>query len=86
MSGNNVQRWVVDAFEEHMASIEVDGGLMIQLPQALLPHGVKQGDVLRVSIEQDPEATKAALEASAAQVKKGREGSAKRDPGGDIVL
>lgn len=85
-NGNNVQSWVVDAFEEHMASIEVDGGLMIQLPQALLPHGVREGDVLRVSIERDPEATKAALDASAAQVKKGRDASAKRDPGGDIVL
>ena len=82
----SAQRWIVDAFEEHVASIEVEGGKMIQLPRALLPRGAKEGDVLRVTIEVDAQATKQALDASAAQVKKGRDASAKRDPGGDIAL
>jgi hypothetical protein len=86
MSSKNSQRWVVDSFEEQVASIEVEGETMIQLPQSLLPHGTKQGDVLCVAIEIDVAATKKAYEDSREQVKKGREGSAKRDPGGDIAL
>jgi hypothetical protein len=86
MSPNRAQRWVVDALEENSASIEVEGGAMIHIPQALLPSGAREGDVLRVTIEVDAAATKQALDASAAQVKKARDASAKRDPGGDITL
>ena len=82
----NQHRWVIDSIEEHVASIEVDAGQMITLPQSLLPAGAKQGDVLRVSIELDPAATKQAMADSAAQVKKGMDASRKRDPGGDIKL
>jgi hypothetical protein len=85
-STNSSQQWVVDAIEERMASIEVEGAGTFHLPQALLPRGAKEGDVLRVTIEVDTQATKAALDASAAQVKKGHDASAKRDPGGDITL
>lgn len=80
-----------------MASVEVDGDRMITVPQSLLPSGVKSGHVLSVrrdlstdgkrsvlTIEIDEVATRQALAASAAQVKKGAR--PKNDPGGDIVL
>lgn len=91
------QRWVVDSIEESVASVEVDGGAMITVPQSMLPSGVKPGHVLNVrrelspdgqrsvfTIEIDQAATQKALAASAAQVRKGSR--PKNDPGGDIVL
>jgi len=45
---------------------------------------VREGVVLRVTIEIDEAATQTALKASAEQVKKGSK--SKNDPGGDIVL
>ncbi len=80
------RRWVVDSIEEKVASIEVDGGAMITIPVALLPRGAKEGDVLRVTIALDVAGTTQALADSAAQVKKGRDTSRKRDRGGDITL
>jgi hypothetical protein len=90
-------RWVVDAIEESVASIEADGDRMINVPQSLLPSGAKQGHVLRVTreiapdgkrstliIEVDEAATREALAASAAQTKKGTRQA--NDPGGDIAL
>lgn len=98
MTTNSAQhRWVVDSIEESIASIEVDGDTMITVPQSLLPSGVRSGHVLSVrrdlsadggrsvlTIEIDEAATRKALAASAAQVKKGAR--QKNDPGGDIVL
>jgi hypothetical protein len=86
MSTTSTQHWVVEATEENMASIEVDGAPCFHVPLSHLPRGVKDGDILRVSIEIDVQATKAAYDASAAQVKRGREANAKRDSGGDIKL
>jgi hypothetical protein len=90
-------RWVVDSIEERVASVEVDGGTMITVPQWMLPDGARDGHVLSVrherpaegkrsvlTIEIDERATKDALEQSAAQVKKGRARS--NDRGGDITL
>ncbi len=85
-SNNGAQQWVVEAIEEKVASIEVEGAEGFHLPLSHLPSGVKEGDILRVTIEVDTAATKKALDASAAQVKKGRDASAKRDSGGDIAL
>ena len=82
----STQQWVVDLIEEGTASIELPDGKTISLPAALLPKGAHGGQILRVTIELDPEATKHALEASRAQVEKGSRASRKRDPGGDIVL
>lgn len=92
-------RWVVDAIEEGMASIEVDGGRMITVPLATLPPGVRQGHLLAVTrvdsedgkrstltIEIDEAGTRDALSASRAQVDAIRRQSAKRDPGGDVEL
>lgn len=80
------QRWVIDAIEERVASMELPDGKMIQLPVSTLPKGAKPGQILRVTLEIDAAATKHALEQSAAQVKQGSEASRKRDPGGDIAL
>jgi hypothetical protein len=90
-------RWVVDSIEEFVASVEVDGGKMITVPQWLLPDGARQGQVLAVrhdrpargarsvlTIEIDDAATKQALADSAAQVSK--HARQKNDPGGDISL
>lgn len=92
-------RWVVDSIEEFVASIEVDGGKMIQLPLWILPDGVREGQVLAVHhdrptagatsvlrIEIDHAATTAANAKSADQVAKIKSQSRSRDPGGDIVL
>jgi hypothetical protein len=81
------QEWVVDQIEENSVCIEVDGVGNFHVPRSLLPHGAKDGDILRVTIEIDVAATKKAMEASAEQVKKGRESNAKYDSGGgDIKL
>ena len=79
-------RWVVDAIEERMASIEVDGKTMITLPASILPKGVGAGHVLKVTIRFDEAGTERAEADSAAQVKRGSDASRKRDPGGDIKL
>ena len=77
-------RWVIDAIEEGMASVEVDGGKMITVPHAALPKGAKAGDVITLDI--DHAATRQAVAESAAQVAKGKAASRKRDKGGDIAL
>jgi hypothetical protein len=79
-------RWVIDSIEEHMVSIEIDGGAIIKLPQSVLPRGAREGDVLRVMIEIDAAGTTQAVADSAAQVKQASDASRKRDPGGDIAL
>jgi hypothetical protein len=77
------RHWVVDSIEESAASVELDDGTMITIPRSQLPAAAKQGDVLRVSIDVDAAATKAAYDRSAAQMK-GRKPT--NDPGGDITL
>jgi hypothetical protein len=76
-------RWIVDSIEEFVASIEVDGGQMITVPQWVLPAGARQGHMLRVTherpssggrsvltIELDEAATHRAMMESAEQVRK----------------
>src|SRR5687768_16059368 len=80
--GSRVEQWVVDSIEESVASIEVDGRRTVQIPLARLPKGVQQGDVLkatyddvgpgkdpRLDIVVDREATRAAKQKSARQVR-----------------
>ena len=80
------RRWVIDSIEEHMASIEIEGGALITLPQSQLPHGAREGDVLRVMMDIDAAGTTQAVADSAAQVKQASDTSRKRDPGGNIKL
>jgi hypothetical protein len=77
---------VIDLIEEGTASIELPDGKTVTLPANILPKGARGGQILRVLIELDPDATKRALDASKAQVEKGRRASRRRDPGGDIIL
>ena len=80
------QEWAINAIDEGVAAIELPNGKVIHLPVSLLPSGVREGQVLRVSIGVDTAATSRELAASAEQVKKGRNASRKIDPGGDITL
>jgi hypothetical protein len=85
--------WTVDAIEEGIAALEANGELL-HLPLALLPAGVREGDVLAVEREEqvdactlhiriDRAATEAALLRSRDQLGSMRPA---HDPGGDIVL
>lgn len=87
-------RYVVDAIEEDVAAVEADGRLL-HLPLALLPRGVREGDVLAVTRSDDGDggcvlrlrldgaATDRALRRSRAQLDAL---PPQADPGGDIVL
>jgi len=66
--------WVIDQIENGVASIEVDGKTMITIPRAILPRGVKEGDVLQVNFIPDPAEQARRLAQSAAQVAKGGSG------------
>lgn len=87
-------RWMIDSVEESIASIEVDGREMVQLPSWIIPADAREGDVLRVThersgdrsalrVEIDRDATRAANTRSRQQV---TQRGAKPDPGGDIRL
>jgi hypothetical protein len=95
--GVSEQRWVIDSIEAQVASIEVEGAMMIVVPQWVLPEDARVGHVLRVrreqsgsggrsvvSIEVDQAATEEALARSATQVRKGV--CQTNDAGGNIVL
>ncbi|MDQ6717681.1 MAG: DUF3006 domain-containing protein [Gemmatimonadota bacterium] len=92
-----IHSWAIDSIEEHVASVEVDGKAMIQLPQWMLPPAAKEGEVLSVAheisadgrkstlaVELDVEATRKAQARSVqTPAKTGKE---KVDLGGDIKL
>lgn len=90
-------RWVVDAIEEGHAAIEVDGRSLLHVPLAQLPAGVREGEVLSVSvsatdggtrwdIRRDEKATAAARATSTAASQAPPSSGLSRDPGGDIRL
>lgn len=92
--GVEQHRWMIDAIEEFIASVEVDGREIIRVPQWLLPAGAIEGEILRVThersgdrsalrVERDASATDAARRASAEQL---RRPGTKHDPGGNITL
>ena len=93
MSKRSKHIWIVDVIQDGSASIEVDGRTVTPIPEWMLPEGAKEGDVLSVthdktegkstlSIENDPEAKKKALDRSEKQVSR----KSKNDRGGDIQL
>lgn len=47
---------IIDRIEDEWAVIEWDGKAF-NLPRSLLPEGAREGDVLTVRVEVDPEAT-----------------------------
>jgi Protein of unknown function (DUF3006) len=78
-------RLSLDRFEgkgKQVAVLLSDDGETVNLPRSILPPGVKPGDVLTLTLEHDPVATRqVALETRAVQDR-----LAERDPGGDIKL
>ena len=66
--------WVVDQLENGVASVEIDGKATATVPMSILPKGVREGDVLRVTIHQDPAELARSLAQSAAQIAKGGSG------------
>lgn len=80
--GGNSQLWVIDQIEERIASVEVDGRATVNIPLWMLPHGVREGDVLRVTMVPDAAEQARRLERSRQQVTV----KSKNDPGGDVTL
>jgi hypothetical protein len=73
----------VDRFEgKQIAVLVTDQGETLNIPRSLLPPGAKPGDVLKLSLEPDPAATRKLAE----QTRKVQDKLAERDPGGDIKL
>ena len=54
----------IDRIEGKMAVLLMgeDGKAKVNMPLSLLPEGCKEGDILSISIERDPEATSQAKE------------------------
>ena len=90
-------RWTIDSIEENVAAVEEQGGRMFRVPLALLPRGVREGDILRVEradrdgevtlrISLDPDATDKSWRASERQLRRKPGKRARKDPGGDVAL
>jgi len=99
MTRRTSHRWAVDGIEEGMARIEEDGERMITVPVYLLPAGVREGQVLQVTlaagkekgtlvvtVAADEEATADSLATSKATTARAMAQSRKRDGGGDVAL
>lgn len=75
----------VDRFEgpeKPLAVLLTDDGDVITLPRSLLPAATRPGDVLTMTIEHDPTATRKLADETRNVQRKLSEG----DPGGDIRL
>jgi len=75
----------VDRFEgkgKQIAVLVTDQGETVNLPRSLLPPQAKPGDVLTLSLEPDPAATRKLAE----DTRRVQDKLSERDPGGDIKL
>jgi len=72
--GESTSVWVIDQIENGVASVEINGNNVVTIPLEVLPKGVREGDVLRVTISQDPAELARRLAKSAAQIAKGGSG------------
>lgn len=99
MAERTEHQWVVDGIEEGMARVEEDGERMLTVPTYLLPAGVAEGQILRVTrgsekkkesvtlvVAVDSEAAAQAMARSKDQTARTMAASKKRDPGGDVAL
>jgi hypothetical protein len=86
-------RWTIDAIEEGVARLEVDGERMVTLPAWILPADAAEGEVLRVghdrtgdrsrlTITRDEDATRQAREASERQLAE----MPPSESAGDVIL
>ena len=71
----------LDRIEGDVAVL-LDGKREVKLPRAYLPAGAREGDVLRLALTRDPEATKKVQQ----QVKNLRDKLGSDDDGGDLKL
>jgi hypothetical protein len=91
--------WTVDSIEAGIARVEEDGERIISIPAYLLPSGVTEGQLLRVTrapgadnrsvgftIVVDAPATKEAMRKSKSIMAEAMDESTKRDPGGNVAL
>jgi len=78
-------RWEIDAIEESVARVDVDGQGTMHVPQWMLPRGVREGDVLAVHHEVTSEHSVLRLERDAAATERARRAAAdyKRAPAPD---
>lgn len=75
----------LDRFEGRSNQIAVmltDDGESFNLPRSILPPTAKPGDILTLSLELDPEQTKAVAD----ETRRVQGKLTERDPGGDIKL
>jgi Protein of unknown function (DUF3006) len=78
-------RLSIDRFEgdkKQIAVLLAEDGTAINFPRALLPKGVKAGDILTFQIEPDSEATRKLAE----DTRKVQDELKRTDPGGDLRL
>ena len=78
-------RLSLDRFEgkgKQVAVLLTDDGETLNLPRSILPPGVKPGDVLTLTLEHDPVATRQVAD----ETRDVQARLAERDPGGDIKL
>ncbi len=67
-------RAVIDRFEENYAVILFgDSEIKVDIPRELLPEGAREGDILNVSFEIDPDSTRAQREKIEGLLKKLKE-------------
>ena len=91
--------WSVDSIEEGTVRVEEDGSRMLSVSLSVLPAGIREGQILRVSrsltaddqpivhsVAIDSAATAAALDASARKTAQAAAESRKGDRGGDVTL
>ena len=72
--GESTSVWVIDQIENGVAAVEINGNNVVTIPIDILPKGVREGDVLRVTISQDHAELARRLAKSAAQIAKGGSG------------
>ena len=75
----------IDRFEgkgKQIAVLLTDDGETLNIPKSLLPPNSKPGDVLTLSLEHDPQATRDIAD----QTRKVQDKLSQSDPGGDIKL
>jgi hypothetical protein len=87
-------RLVVDRFEGDLAVVAADGARFLDLPRWLLPAGIREDDVVHVTVERAPDGTvtctarldAAATAAAREEAERLVQRLRRKDPGGDVVL
>ncbi|MDB4893478.1 MAG: hypothetical protein JWL61_5333 [Gemmatimonadetes bacterium] len=97
MTEPTTHSWAVDSIQEGVARVEEDGERMISVPAKLLPPGVTEGQLLRVTRAPDREAKVLTIVIDTAGTEKAHRRSSgttaaamaeskKKDRGGDVAL